>query len=369
MQSSKSKNVARPVQIICTQPRRLSAIGVAERVAVERCEKIGNMIGYQIRLENKISAATRLTFCTTGILLRRLQSDPTLDNVSHVIIDEVHERSEESDFLLMILKDLLAKRNDLRVILMSATLNATLFSNYFGGVPVLEIPGRTFPVEQIFVEEILQRSGFVLEPDSQYCRRLNKNEEKQLLDELEYSDVLASNAAPPKSIRDENLSLQDIYARYSDYPKSVCKTLFLMNPLKINPELIESVLRYIVDVDVSKWPNEGTILIFLPGLAEIQLVHDALNDSSIFSPRAGKFLIVPLHSTLTNEEQALVFKKAPAGKRKIVLSTNIAETSVTIDDCVFVIDCGQMKEKRYDPNRRYVQNSKSLLTKTFYLFT
>lgn len=339
------------VNIVCTQPRRLSAIGVAERVAAERCEKIGNIVGYQIRLENKISKATRLTFCTTGILLRRLQSDPNLSTVSHIIIDEVHERSEESDFLLAILKDLLKIRKNLRLILMSATLNASLFSNYFRGAPVLDIPGRTFPVEQLFLEDILERTGYVLEPDSQFCRRLNKNDEKQLLDELEYADVQASNAEPPKTIRDENLSISEIYARYRNYPRAVCKSLFLMNPMKINPEMIESVLRYIVDSDLSKWPDEGSILIFLPGFAEIQLVHDTLNDSSVFSPRVGKYIIVPLHSTLSNEEQALVFRKAPHGKRKIVLSTNIAETSVTIDDCVFVIDCGQMKEKRFDPNR------------------
>lgn len=339
------------VNIICTQPRRLSAIGVAERVADERCERIGKTVGYQIRLENKISDATRLTFCTTGILLRRLQSDPLLEQVTHVVIDEVHERSEESDFLLLILKELLAKRKDLRVILMSATLNASLFSNYFNHAPVLEIPGRTFPVEQIFLEDILERSGFVLEPDSQFCRRLNKTEQQQLANELEYADVLAANSAPPKSIRDENLSIADVYGRYKDYSRAVCKTLFLMNPMKINPELIEAVLRYIVNVNETGWPNEGSILIFLPGLAEIQAVHDTLCESSEFSPRTNKYVLVPLHSTLTNEEQALVFKKAPPGKRKIVMSTNIAETSVTIDDCVFVIDCGQMKEKRFDANR------------------
>lgn len=339
------------VNIICTQPRRLSAIGVAERVADERCEKIGKTVGYQIRLENKISDATRLTFCTTGILLRRLQSDPLLEQVTHVVIDEVHERSEESDFLLLILKELLVKRKDLRVILMSATLNASLFSNYFNNAPVLEIPGRTFPVEQVFLEDILERSGFVLEPDSQSCRRLNKTEQQQLANELEYADVLAANAAPPRSVRDEQLTITDVYGRYRDYSRAVCKTLFLMDPLKINTELIEAVLRYIVDVDENGWPNEGSILIFLPGLAEIQAVHDALCESSEFSPRTNKYVLVPLHSTLTNEEQSLVFKKAPPGKRKIVMSTNIAETSVTIDDCVFVIDCGQMKEKHFDANR------------------
>lgn len=341
------------IEIVCTQPRRISAIGVAERVADERSEKIGNTVGYQIRLENKISTATRLTFCTTGILLRRLQSDDQLDSISHVLVDEVHERSEESDFLLLILKELLVKRSDLKVILMSATLNAKLFSDYFNGCPVLEIPGRTFSVEQIFLEDILDRSKFVLEADSQYCRKLNKNEEHQLLNELEYADVMAANSAPPRSIRDENLPMADLFARYNECSRPTCKTLFLMDPMKINPELIETILKFIVDGggDNDDWPRDGSILIFLPGLAEIQTIYDALTDSAEFSPRAGKYILVPLHSTLTNEEQSLVFQKPSKGRRKIVLSTNIAETSVTIDDCVFVIDCGQMKEKRFDANR------------------
>lgn len=92
-----------------------------------------------------------------------------LESISHVIVDEVHERSEESDFILLILKELLEKRSDLKVVLMSATLNAKLFSDYFNGAPVLEIPGRTFPVQQIFLETILDMSKFVLEPDSQVC--------------------------------------------------------------------------------------------------------------------------------------------------------------------------------------------------------
>uniref|UniRef100_A0A1Q3F577 RNA helicase n=1 Tax=Culex tarsalis TaxID=7177 RepID=A0A1Q3F577_CULTA len=354
LQSAQLDNGTVPhVEIICTQPRRISAIGVAERVAEERAERIGNTVGYQIRLENKISAATRLTFCTTGILLRRLQSEPTLANVTHILVDEVHERSEESDFLLLILKQLLVRRPDLKVILMSATLNSNLFSSYFGDIPVLEIPGRTFPVEQLFLEDILERSGFVLEPDSPFCRKLRKGEEEQLLQELEYADVKAAQAAPAKSIKDENLKMADVFARYSEYSKTTCKTLYLMDPLRINPELIEHVLSFIVDPNAGHgWPQEGTMLIFLPGLAEIQTIHEALTDSRQFGPRGeGKYVLVPLHSTLTNEEQALVFKKAPKGKRKIVLSTNIAETSVTIDDCVFVLDCGQMKEKRFDSNR------------------
>ena len=95
--------------IICTQPRRISAIGVAERVAVERSEKIGDVIGYQIRLDNRLSKHTRINFCTVGILLRRLSTNPNLDGVSHILLDEVHERETLSDFILVILKDLLKK--------------------------------------------------------------------------------------------------------------------------------------------------------------------------------------------------------------------------------------------------------------------
>ncbi|EDV46119.1 putative ATP-dependent RNA helicase DHX57 [Drosophila erecta] len=338
------------VEIICTQPRRLSAIGVAERVAAERLDRIGQLVGYQIRLENKVSQSTRLSFCTTGILLRRLASDPLLGSVTHVIVDEVHERSEESDFLLLILKNLLRERKDLKVILMSATLNAALFSDYFGGAPVLDIPGRTFPVQQVFLEDILEMSNFVMEYDSKYCRKLKKQEQEILERELEYADVQASGEAPGKKIKDEKLTLAETYQRYAEYSKPTCKSIYLMEPMTINPELIESVLKYIVDGS-HDWPREGTILIFLPGFGEIQTVHDSLLDNALFSPRAGKFILVPLHSALSSEDQALVFKKAPPGKRKIVLSTNIAETSVTIDDCVFVVDCGLMKEKCFDSNR------------------
>ena len=128
--------------IICTQPRRISAIGVATRVAAERCEPLGQTVGYQIRLESKRSSATRLLFCTTGVLLRRLHGDKGLQGVSHVIVDEVHERSLQSDFLLIILRDLVRRQPHVRVVLMSATVNATLFANYFA-VTVIPNPVGT----------------------------------------------------------------------------------------------------------------------------------------------------------------------------------------------------------------------------------
>ncbi|EDW45762.1 GM11277 [Drosophila sechellia] len=227
---------------------------------------------------------------------------------------------------------------------------AALFSDYFSGAPVLDIPGRTFPVQQLFLEDILEMSDFVMEYDTKYCRKLKKQEQEILERELEYADVQASGEAPGKKVKDEKLTLAETYQRYTEYSKPTCKSIYLMEPMTINPELIESVLKYIVEGS-HDWPREGTILIFLPGFGEIQSVHDSLLDNALFSPRAGKFILVPLHSALSGEDQALVFKKAPPGKRKIVLSTNIAETSVTIDDCVFVVDCGLMKEKCFDSNR------------------
>lgn len=200
------------IEIICTQPRRISAIGVSERVAYERMEKVGKSVGYSIRLENKISSSTRLTFCTTGILLRRLESDPNISSVSHIIVDEVHERSEESDFLLLILKDLLAIRRDLKVVLMSATMNANIFCDYFGDVPIFEIPGRTFPVEQLFLEDILEVTDFVMEENTQYTRQMPGTENFDAA--YESCDVLVNNAMPKDVVKDENLTLPTLFARF-----------------------------------------------------------------------------------------------------------------------------------------------------------
>lgn len=131
--------------VICTQPRRMAAIGVAQRVAQERCERLGDVVGYSVRLDSRSSARTRLLYCTTGILLRRFISDAHLTGVSHVIVDEVHERSLEIDFLLLLLRRLLAgPRPDLKIVLMSASLDAAQFATYFGKAPVFEIPGSLY---------------------------------------------------------------------------------------------------------------------------------------------------------------------------------------------------------------------------------
>lgn len=146
-----------PVRIVCTQPRRIAAISVAERVANERGEPLGGTVGYQIRLENRVSSKTALMFCTTGILLRTLMyQEGNLERVTHLIIDEVHERDRFVDFLLGVLRSRLPRLPNLRLILMSAALDISVFSNYFGSCPVMHVQGKCFPVAEYFLEDVLE---------------------------------------------------------------------------------------------------------------------------------------------------------------------------------------------------------------------
>lgn len=151
-----------PVRIICTQPRRIAAISVAERVANERAEPLGGTVGYQIRLESRMSPKTGLVFCTTGILLRTLMyHDSNLEKVTHLLIDEVHERDRYCDFLLGVLKSRLHRFPKLRVVLMSAALDINVFSNYFANCPVLHVQGKCYPVRQYFLEDALEMTDYL----------------------------------------------------------------------------------------------------------------------------------------------------------------------------------------------------------------
>ncbi|XP_013395575.1 putative ATP-dependent RNA helicase DHX57 [Lingula anatina] len=350
--------------IICTQPRRISAMAVAERVAEERADRLGGIVGYQIRLESVQSASTRLLFCTTGILLRRLEGDGLLEGVSHVIIDEVHERSEESDFLMMVLRDMLPHRKDLKVILMSATLNADLFSSYFSLCPVVHIPGKAFPVDQYFLEDAIEMTKFVMDETSPYAKPRDVMRKLQTAEREEFSrlkghdgfsmqdleeaafDVPGNMKAAKDSVDDAKLTVRQLILRYPDYKKSTIRSLSLMDFETINYDLVENVLEWIVE-GKHEYPKDGAVLIFLPGYAEITTLYEKLQVSSVFRNK-GKYKVIPLHSILSSEDQHAVFNRPPEGITKIVIATNIAETSITIDDVVYVIDCGKMKEKRYD---------------------
>ncbi|VDN21585.1 unnamed protein product [Gongylonema pulchrum] len=152
------------VRIFCTQPRRLPVLAVSARVAKERNEKLGTTVGYHIRLEQKISEQTVLTYCTSGVLLRLLTSDTNACNISHIILDEIHEREQKTDYLLIALRQALKQRDDLRIILMSATMEDSreMFREYFGpgNVFCLDIPSTLHKVDMFFLPEVLALTGY-----------------------------------------------------------------------------------------------------------------------------------------------------------------------------------------------------------------
>ncbi|RKF59976.1 putative ATP-dependent RNA helicase ucp12 [Erysiphe neolycopersici] len=306
------KKLGECTNIICTQPRRISAIGLADRVSEERFSEVGQEVGYIIRGESKVSQKTKIKFVTTGVLLRILQtSGGSLDDVtasiadiSHIIIDEVHERSLDTDFLLVLLRDVMMKRKDLKVILMSATLDAGIFEDYFqnlGKVGRVEIRGRTYPVEDYYLDDIIR----LMRLDNG-TEMVNREEKGNELTETEIN----------------------VGGIISDLP------------MRINYDLIIELVKEI-DAELLSLKQNFGILIFMPGVSEINKALDYLR-------RIPNLHALPLHASLQSTEQRKVFPHAPPGKRKVIVSTNIAETSITIDDIVSVIDTGRVKETSYD---------------------
>ncbi|KAK3103438.1 hypothetical protein FSP39_019253 [Pinctada imbricata] len=335
--------------IVCTEPRRISAVSLATRVSQELGDSClgrqDSLCGYQIRFESRRGPNTRLTYCTTGVLLRQLQGDPLLPGVSHVIVDEVHERSVQSDFLMVILKRLLDQRSDLKVILMSATLDSEKFSSYFHHCPVVNIPGRTFPVQVFHVEDIIEKTGFVLDHDSPYAFR-----PEQLIKE-EHSSISVTGRGGEQTKTDVYWTTQNISRidqtslSPDDYSLQTRNTVTRLNPDYINMDIIVDLLVYI-DKDSEFSDMEGSVLIFLPGLADIQELHELLTTDRRFSNPA-RYQILALHSVLSSSDQSAAFVTPLPGVRKVVIATNIAETGITIPDVVFVIDAGKVKENRY----------------------
>ncbi|KAF9106961.1 hypothetical protein BGX27_008936, partial [Mortierella sp. AM989] len=313
--------------IVCTQPRRIAAIGVAERVAVERSTDIGQQVGYAIRGENKSSRNTKLLFCTTGILLRRLHSDPTLQNVTHVMVDEVHERSVDSDFLLIILRDLVRIRKDLKLILMSATINSEFFSGYFDNCPVIEVPGFTHPVEELYMEQIIARTGHT--PDF----RGSNVKRTKMTEAMEEEWEKTKTQYEKEGLSEDTISKIKTMEAYAD---------------RIDYDLIVASVNDILNRKEPAGSVDGAILVFLPGVMEIKKCIDAL---TVFSRTVSQTMdIIPLHAALTPKEQNSVFAPVRKGVRKIVVATNVAETSITIDGVVYVIDSGRVKETRMENN-------------------
>ncbi|XP_069819154.1 ATP-dependent RNA helicase DHX29 [Dendropsophus ebraccatus] len=333
--------------IVCTQPRRISAMSLATRV----CEELGcesgpggrnSLCGYQIRMESRTGEHTRLLYCTTGILLRKLQEDSLLKNITHVIVDEVHERTVQSDFLLIILREILHKRSDLHLILMSATVDSDKFSSYFSHCPIIRISGRTYPVEVFHLEDVVEETGYILEQDSEYCQKFLEEEEEITLN-------VTSRGGGSKRYQEfipvQSSSAMDVNPSYQKYSSRTQHAIQHMNPNKINLDLILDLLVFL-DRSTQYRNVEGAVLIFLPGLADIQQLYDLLSSDKRFNDRR-RYKLIALHSILSSQDQAEAFVLPPAGTRKIVLATNIAETGITIPDVVFVIDAGRTKENRY----------------------
>lgn len=374
----------KPVSIVCTQPRRIAAISVAERVAAERCEQVGGTVGYQVKLNTKRSANTRLLFCTTGVLLRRLQGDPKLDSFTHVLVDEVHERSVETDFLLLLLREIAPKRSGIRIVLMSATLDAEKFSGYFssallrdgkeGSVPIVSIPGRTFPVDQYYLLDAIDLCGYKLKAGDRYAKRSAKGRhagkygpEPTPLDLAlkpkntataayrVYEEAMDDERHPSEEESDVVEDCNSESASFSEYTVNVeargtnqsKETLALIDESIVNVDLIDLLVKKI-DEDGRKSQQNGAILIFLPGVAEISTVIKKLS----IGASARRLWPLPLHSLLSPGEQSRVFLKPPEGLRKIICATNIAETSITVEDITVVIDTLRAKEMGYDALNR-----------------
>lgn len=360
--------------IICTQPRRVSAIGLADRVAKERGEMPGETVGYSVRLESCQSSQTKILFCTTGILLRRLLSDPDLHDVTHVILDEVHERTMEGDLLLLLLKEHLKReKSKVRVILMSATVEAELFASYFkeklqNDISIVDIPGFTFPVQELYLEDVLELTGYKISRNSPYTIK-NRGSK----------GVCEKNAIMEKEpdswetlIEDGNALNNDSMPSANHYSQTTCRTLPLLDQSIVNYDLIETLILFVIHQASQDLENighvsaeakkenplksnavclgtAGAVLVFLPGIVEIHKLENRLKSSS---QRLGVGIwVLTLHGSMSGEEQRRVFRKAPEGLTKIILATNIAETSITIDDVIYVIDTGRHKEMSYDHDK------------------
>lgn len=249
-----------------TQPRRIAAISVAEFVTSQLGGSIGDVVGYQIRFDDQTADSTKIKFMTDGILLRELQVDPNLSKYFVIIVDEAHERSQNVDFVLGLLKDLLGRRKDLKVVVTSATIDEQKFSRYFWNAPIVNVSGRTFPVEIVW-------------------------------------------------------SPEDCYQWET---------------------LLDNIVEKVIDIHFNG--DHGDILVFVTGIDDINKLIDKIEEKKI-----SDIILLPAHGSLDPDEQRKIFEIYP-GKRKVVVATNIAETSITLDNTVYVIDSGHIKQTNFHPD-------------------
>ncbi|PZR28419.1 MAG: ATP-dependent RNA helicase HrpA, partial [Ectopseudomonas oleovorans] len=259
-----------------TQPRRLAARSVATRVAEEIGTPLGELVGYQVRFEDQSKDGTLIKLMTDGILLAETQHDRFLEKYDTIIVDEAHERSLNIDFLLGYLKTLLPRRPDLKLIITSATIDLERFSKHFNDAPIIEVSGRTYPVETWY-------RPLAAEVDE---------EGERLLDDLSIDQGILA-------------ALDEI----TEHERNVGK-------------------------------RPGDVLVFLPGEREIREAAEVLRKANLRFTE-----VLPLYARLTPAEQQKIF--APMAGRKIVLATNVAETSLTVPGIRYVIDSGTARISRY----------------------
>ncbi|OLL26510.1 Pre-mRNA-splicing factor ATP-dependent RNA helicase prp16 [Neolecta irregularis DAH-3] len=252
----------------CTQPRRVAAMSVAKRVSEEMEVKLGGVVGYAIRFEDCTSNETVVKYMTDGVLLRESLVEPDLDKYSVIIMDEAHERALNTDVLLGLIKKVIARRRDLKLIVTSATMNAERFSQFYGGAPQFIIPGRTFPVDILF-------------------------------------------------------------------SKSPCE------------DYVDSAVKQILQIHLSH--PAGDILVFMTGQEDIETTCQVTAERLAQLDNPPKLAILPIYSQMPADLQAKIFERAEGNIRKCIVATNIAETSLTVDGIMYVVDTGFSKLKVYNP--------------------
>jgi ATP-dependent helicase HrpA len=293
-----------------TQPRRIAARSVASRIAQELKSPLGEVVGYKVRFNDKLSEASYVKLMTDGILLAETQGDHFLNAYDTIIIDEAHERSLNIDFLLGYLKQLLPKRPDLKVIVTSATIDADRFAKHFDGAPVIEVSGRTYPVEIRY--RPLGKAGYV----------------SQAVEEDLGED-------------DENL--------FGIKRKGKTEARWLEED-----DAEEAIEEAILDAaDDLLRQGDGDILVFLPGEREIRDVADHLRKYQGRSAKLRHIEVLPLFARLSIEDQQKIFR--PSGTRRVVLATNVAETSLTVPGIKYVIDAGLARINRYSSRAKVEQ--------------
>uniref|UniRef100_A0A8C2IQA2 RNA helicase n=1 Tax=Cyprinus carpio TaxID=7962 RepID=A0A8C2IQA2_CYPCA len=279
--------------IIVTQPRRISAVSVSERVSFERGEEVGKSCGYSVRFESVLPRPhASILFCTVGVLLRKLEAG--IRGISHVIVDEIHERDLNTDFLLVVLRDVVQAYPDVRIILMSATIDTTMFREYFFNCPIIEVHGRAHPVQEYFLEDCIQMTQFVPPPMDR-----------------------------KKKDKDEDGGEEDVNCNVicgSEYTPETKRAMSQLNEKETPFELIEALLKYIETLEVP-----GAVLVFLPGWNLIYSMQKHLEMNPHFGGHG--YRILPLHSQIPREEQR--------------------RTSITINDVVFVLDSCKQKVKLF----------------------